>query len=104
MHYWPSGIAETVFQQAQTAVETLQSGDQPSQWATASQAQLTKAQAIRDRLKGKSSRAPSVSEGRGNPEQPLRLFIPGSLRHSSSRWALFDALLLVMTILPDRFD
>jgi tetratricopeptide (TPR) repeat protein len=45
-------LAETAIQQIQTAVETLRSGGQ-EQWAAISQVQLTEAQAIRDRLKGK---------------------------------------------------
>ena len=43
---------KTAFQQIQTAVETERSGGQ-KQWAAYFEAQLPKAQAIRDRLKGK---------------------------------------------------
>jgi hypothetical protein len=44
-------IATTAFRQIQTAFETLRSDGQ-QQWAAVYQAQLPKAQAIRDRLKG----------------------------------------------------
>jgi tetratricopeptide (TPR) repeat protein len=44
--------AETAVEQIQAAVETLRSGGQ-QQWAAEFEAKLPKAQAIRDRLKGK---------------------------------------------------
>lgn len=45
-------LAETAFQQIQTAYETLRSGGQ-GPWAAMVQEHLSEAQAIRDRLKGK---------------------------------------------------
>ena len=45
-------LAETAVQQIEAAYETLRDGGQ-EQWAAVLAAQLTKAQAIRDRLKGK---------------------------------------------------
>jgi hypothetical protein len=45
-------LAATALQQIQTAYETERSGGQEA-WAAILQAQLPKAQAIRDRLKGK---------------------------------------------------
>jgi hypothetical protein len=47
-----AAMAEIAFLQIQTAVETLRSGGH-QQWAAEFEAQLLKAQAIRDRLKGK---------------------------------------------------
>jgi hypothetical protein len=45
-------LAETAFQQIQTAFDTTRDGAQ-APWATYYKAQLPKAEAIRDRLKGK---------------------------------------------------
>jgi hypothetical protein len=45
-------LSATAFQQIETAFETERSGGQ-QQWAAYYQEQLPKAQAIRDRLKGK---------------------------------------------------
>jgi hypothetical protein len=45
-------MAETALQQIHDAIETLRSGGQ-EEWAAEFEAQLPKAQAIRDRLKGK---------------------------------------------------
>ena len=47
-----AAMAEIAFQHIQTAVETLRSGGH-QRWAAEFEAQLLKAQAIRDRLKGK---------------------------------------------------
>jgi hypothetical protein len=47
-----SVIAQTALEQIQAAFETLCDGGQ-QQWAAEFEAQLPKAQAIRDRLKGK---------------------------------------------------
>ena len=47
-----SALAVTALQQIQTAYETERSGGQAA-WAAFYQRQLSKAQAIRDRLKGK---------------------------------------------------
>jgi hypothetical protein len=47
-----AAMAETAVQQMQTAIETLRSGGQ-DRWATKLQAQLNKAESIRDRLKSK---------------------------------------------------
>jgi hypothetical protein len=52
MDYWLSAVAEIAFQRIQTAYETERSGGQ-QQWMAFYEAQLIKAEAIRDRLKGK---------------------------------------------------
>ena len=56
-------LAETAAAQIETAYETCRDGGQ-AQWAAFYDAQLPKARAIRDRLKGKSGRVP-LSHGRG---------------------------------------
>ena len=47
-----TAMAAIAFEHIQTAVETLRSGGH-QQWAAEFEAQLLKAQAVRDRLKGK---------------------------------------------------